>query len=154
VCGISVQNFSAPSKRSQNGKRPLKFLRPSILWQHTKQFIIKVAHCLSWLLQLVPGIRLWPHDQLSRTTNQATSHHCSTLEYRQTLQYWERQDPEPVAMDATIPLTGFNLASAQSLATERSYMCDAAQRDLRITHYKATQWITWWHENETNVWKM
>jgi len=57
-------------------------------------------------------------------------------------------------MDATIPLTGLNLASAQSLGNDRSYMCNAAQRELQIIHYKATQWITWWQVSEVHVWTL
>ena len=46
-----------------------------------------------------------------------------------------------VAADSTVSLTGLNLASTQSLVTERWDMCDTAQRELHIIHYKATQWI-------------
>ena len=57
-------------------------------------------------------------------------------------------------MDATMSLTGPNLASAQSLAAEWWNMHDTAQRELHIIHYKATQWITWWQASEVNVWKI
>jgi len=59
-----------------------------------------------------------------------------------------------ITTDATEPLVEPDLAIAQILLVERWDTHTCSQRVPDIIHYKAVQWITWWHVNNTKVWQM